>query len=353
MSGKSKKKQTTASEDSETDGTTSRSESEAQSPKGKKNVTKQKKTVEEKSSTSEASEETEEGQSSKMKGKENENEKGKGEASATKAQEKEQAKLVKEPKVKQKADSTDDKQKGHSPKAIPKTQQKKQQEEGEKSQEGLNRDTGFRGERYPEAFPLPHPRRPNLIDPIRAEVHQTERVIETADDPPPNAFYDAENNVVRVYYGPVYGNHPPQGLYPRRSSDHRPLPLGMPHPSQNPYYYGFKDQPQHTGYEHVPITQGGCPGAYNPLYAPAGLALGPYPGAPLQEIPSMLQANDPNQKPAPSSIKGMDKSGMNNVGPEGSIVSIFIRFMLSPPLLTESTTGFQQSVPYKDCSVCI
>ncbi|PFH60907.1 hypothetical protein XA68_10105 [Ophiocordyceps unilateralis] len=96
---------------------------------------------------------------------------------------------------------------------------------------------------YPEAFPGPHPRRPHLIEPIRAEVVQTERVVESAEDPPPNAFYDPTHGVLRVYHGPVYGGQFGHALYPRRGASGRPLPMGTPHPLQNPYLHGFNQAP--------------------------------------------------------------------------------------------------------------
>lgn len=90
--------------------------------------------------------------------------------------------------------------------------------------------------KHPEANPGPHPRRPNYISPIRAEVIQTERVIESADDPPPNAYYDAKHNIVRVYHGPVWGStNPNQPMYPRRDPS-MPLPsTGVP---SYPHYAG-------------------------------------------------------------------------------------------------------------------
>ncbi|CAG9944641.1 unnamed protein product [Clonostachys rosea f. rosea IK726] len=129
---------------------------------------------------------------------------------------------------------------------------------------------------YPEANPVPHPRRPNYVAPVRAEVVQTERVIETPEDPPPNAFYDAEHNIIRVYQGPVYGGNPTRSLYPKRDSTKRPLPVGMPHPTQNPYYYGFNNlppkKPEAGDFNNVPITQGMPPvNAWHAAYPPPAM----------------------------------------------------------------------------------
>lgn len=100
----------------------------------------------------------------------------------------------------------------------------------------------------PEAALSPHLRRPNLIMPIRAEVVQVEHTIEGVEDPRPNAFHDPQHGVVRVYHGPAYGN--PYGLlYPARDPNKAPLPMGVPHPLQNPYFYGFAN-PSNPGDNH-------------------------------------------------------------------------------------------------------
>ncbi|GAB0135821.1 hypothetical protein EsDP_00004144 [Epichloe bromicola] len=133
---------------------------------------------------------------------------------------------------------------------------------------------------YPAGFPGPHARRPNLIVPIRAEVVHTERVVETPEDPPPNAYYDSENNIVRIYHGPAYGHHH-GSLYPKRDPSHLPLPIGMPHPTRNPYYHGFDRGPENSNLEHFPITQGmgmHVPAVVNAYCPPHGYA-GYYPGA--------------------------------------------------------------------------
>lgn len=124
---------------------------------------------------------------------------------------------------------------------------------------------------YPEAMPGPHPRRPNLIRPIRAEVMQVEHTVEGPEDPRPNAFVDERNNVVRVYHGPAYGN-PLASLYPRRDHSLRPLPVGVPHPSENPYYHGFRQQPPGG---HMPTTLGD---PYSSILANAPIHSGPEPG---------------------------------------------------------------------------
>lgn len=96
--------------------------------------------------------------------------------------------------------------------------------------------------RVPKAYASPEIRNPNLIVPARAEVLQIEHAVETPEDPRPNAFVDNEHGICRVYHGPAYGN-PYGSLYPRRGLSgpppFQPLPAGVPHPTQNPYYNGF------------------------------------------------------------------------------------------------------------------
>jgi hypothetical protein len=93
-------------------------------------------------------------------------------------------------------------------------------------------------EKRSAAAPSAHlpPRRPDLLMPVQARVLQVEHSIEGAEDPRPNAFCDLEHGVMRVYHGPVYGNVY-GALYPKRVSG--TLPMGTPHPTQNPYLYGF------------------------------------------------------------------------------------------------------------------
>lgn len=205
---------------------------------------------------------------------------------------------------------------------------KKEACEAESSKRAQQRE-GPKKWSYPEAFPGPHPRRPHYIEPVRAEVVQTERVMETPQDPPPNAYYDAKHNIIRVYHGPIWGGNPSQSLYPRRDSSMRPLPIGMPHPTQNPYYYGFNNPPppqQQPGPENFPVTQGMPKNAWTamcpPPRYPADQLGGP---APLDTFDQGLATNGGAfhkmcgvKGLGSPSIKDKDKAGDNNVGP-GSI----------------------------------
>ncbi|SCO88187.1 uncharacterized protein FRV6_12314 [Fusarium oxysporum] len=187
---------------------------------------------------------------------------------------------------------------------------------------------GVKKGNYPEGLPVPHMRRPQLIEPIRAQVVQTERVIETPQDPAPNAYYDAEHNIMRVYQGPAYGNHQNNALYPERDAFTCPLPMGQPHPMQNPFYYSFNNTQQypnypqmppfHQGYagipppeaySHVPITQGMAP--------PPWYAMGPPPGVPPNGYYG--HRSPETNKNTPASKTEKDKASQNNVGPPGSL----------------------------------
>ncbi|RDA87734.1 hypothetical protein CP532_1766 [Ophiocordyceps camponoti-leonardi (nom. inval.)] len=139
---------------------------------------------------------------------------------------------------------------------------------------------------YPAAsMGHPHPFRPQLIEPIRAEVVHTEKVMETADDPPPNAFYDPKHGVLRVYHGAKYGNHSGHALYPRHeerslsppclSPPSRSPPMGTRHHPQNPYLYGFNRPRQGPAPDAMPITQGMPVPPLQAMCAPPGLTGGP------------------------------------------------------------------------------
>ncbi|KAM4055243.1 hypothetical protein HRG_006042 [Hirsutella rhossiliensis] len=184
---------------------------------------------------------------------------------------------------------------------------------------------------YPDAFLGPHPCRPQLIEPIRAEVVQTERVIERPQDPPPNAYYDPAHGVLRLYHGPVYGNSHGHALYPRGDASGRPLPIGMPHPTQNPYFHGFNQAPPPPhGQAHVPYTQGMPLEPYNAMYPPPAfdpshLSGFPPGGPPANWQDAGVQTNGNRgafsmtgaKVGSPYSKLG-DKGGANNVAPIGA-----------------------------------
>ncbi|KAG5763509.1 hypothetical protein H9Q72_008394 [Fusarium xylarioides] len=183
---------------------------------------------------------------------------------------------------------------------------------------------GVKKGNYPEGLPVPHMRRSQLVEPIRAQVVQIERVIKTPQDPAPNAYYNAENNIMRAYEGLPYGNHQSNALYPERDAFGRPLPMGQPHPMHNPFYYGFNNPQQypnypqmppfHQGYagvppppdaySHVPITQG--------MGHPPWYAMGPPPGGPPSDYYG-------HRSPETNKNTPVSKAEKNNVGPPGSL----------------------------------
>ncbi|WQF75736.1 hypothetical protein CDEST_00750 [Colletotrichum destructivum] len=137
----------------------------------------------------------------------------------------------------------------------------------------------------PEAALSPHLRRPNLIMPIRAEVLQVEHAIEGVEDPRPNAFHDPQHGVVRVYHGPAYGN--PYGmLYPARDPNKASLPMGVPHPLQNPYFHGFAS-PKNPGDNYF---KGQSPWGAVPITNMPG---GPPVMAPVDPMQMQMQMSPP------------------------------------------------------------
>ncbi|KAG6081251.1 hypothetical protein E4U33_006913 [Claviceps sp. LM78 group G4] len=145
---------------------------------------------------------------------------------------------------------------------------------------------------------------------------------------PQNAQHDYENNFARTYHTPMYSHHG-QPLYAMQDPSHRPMPMGMPHPSQNPYYYGYE---KGLGLNHagqVPITQGDQMPSWNAYYAPPqGYAAAGYPGA---YVPQPTEPPQPARDPDPLPFKsnrgafsrlasllgkdGGDLAGGNNVFP--------------------------------------
>ncbi|KZL67038.1 hypothetical protein CI238_04700 [Colletotrichum incanum] len=208
----------------------------------------------------------------------------------------------------------------------------KRREKDTKTKKDKSRNVEEPQKLRPEAALSPHLRRPNLIMPIRAEVLQVEHTIEGVEDPRPNAFHDPQHGVLRVYHGPAYGN--PYGmLYPARDPNKAPLPMGAPHPLQNPYFHGFAN-PTNPGDNHfrgqspwgaVPIT---CMPGRPPVMAPVD------PVQTQMQMPSWwgpmppTKTGSPNGPPKPvmsGAIQGdgastgasnKDKGWDTNVGPQ-------------------------------------
>lgn len=198
--------------------------------------------------------------------------------------------------------------------------------------------------KYPDSHPYSHARPPNLIAPVRAEVMHTERVVETKDDPLPNAYYDALHNVVRVYHGSVYGQNGHHMFANREGTSGYPHHHSVPHQTQNPYYSSYNNvmpfgppppplPPQqqfpHHGYEHVPITQGMPMPSWNAMVPPPGYPPYNYYGGsmppPWYEQPFNKQARGALDVNVTSDGKGgkiKSQEPDNNVMPEATKVSI-------------------------------
>ncbi|KAF7530144.1 hypothetical protein G7054_g9675 [Neopestalotiopsis clavispora] len=162
-------------------------------------------------------------------------------------------------------------------------------------------------EKKAKAFVQPPPRRPDLLMPVSAHVVQVEHSIESAEDPRPNAFYDVEHGVMRVYHGSAYGN--PYGvLYPKRWGQN--MPLGTPHPSQNPWFYGF--HPSHAPVpppQVIPATQSADgPRPKNPWYQGEGVVQVINPVTPMPKDSRAIYNESP-------SLRAAAKKDSNNVVP--------------------------------------
>ncbi|KAH9900624.1 hypothetical protein F4778DRAFT_782151 [Xylariomycetidae sp. FL2044] len=104
--------------------------------------------------------------------------------------------------------------------------------------------------------------RPNLLMPPRHDIFTLEHAVETNQDPRPNAYYDSQNGIMRVYHGPAYGN--PYGhLYPQQTYHGKYLPPGAPHPTQNPWGHVFP-QVFDTFAQPPPQMPGHAPGQAAP-----------------------------------------------------------------------------------------
>ncbi|KAF2964563.1 hypothetical protein GQX73_g9025 [Xylaria multiplex] len=160
---------------------------------------------------------------------------------------------------------------------VPKKVKSKPKEEKEK---GPKKVTG-----YPPARSPPHIRQPNMLLPPRTSVMRVEHAVEDPVDPRPNAFFDNDSGTTRVYHGPAYGNSYAM-LYPKRTYNYQNLPVGVPHPVQNPWYNGF------------PQSQTGAADETNPWFRGWG-TVGPAP------IP-------PNMPPPPNSAPTKDKNNQKH-----------------------------------------
>ncbi|KAH8126444.1 hypothetical protein FP744_10002644 [Trichoderma asperellum] len=203
--------------------------------------------------------------------------------------------------------------------------------------------------KYANGHPYAHSRPPNLISPIRAEVMHTERVVETQDDPLPNAYYDALHNVVRVYHGSVYGQNGRHMFANREGTSGHPHHTGTSHPMQNLYNssynnvmpFGPPPPPQQQlpihGYEHVPITQGMPMPGWNAMVPPPGYPPYNYYGGPIlppwydQQLNKQARgALDINDTPGSKRGKSKSQEPDNNVMPEATKPNPYYTKRVSP-----------------------
>ncbi|KAL6822984.1 hypothetical protein J3E69DRAFT_382069 [Trichoderma sp. SZMC 28015] len=312
-------------------------------------------------SVSEAESSAEEKSTPSKKSKEKKKEKKKAEVSSAEGETSESAKetegeseaqVKKTPEKKKKNQNSDKAEKAEKKTSSPKGEEKKKSDEekepekekekeaeeatSEKTPTGKGKDKEV-DDTTPKAkdmdqrlhvsdgYHYTHSRPPNLIAPIRAEVMQTERVVETQDDPPPNAYYDGLHGVLRVYHGAVYGQNGRSMFATRENTAGPPHSFGNSNQMQNPYYHGHNNVmpvplpqqqlPPH-GYEHVPITQGLPMPSWNAMAPPPGYL--PYSYQGLPPMPAAWyeqQLNRQGTKGAFSMYNGMggtpDRKGKN------------------------------------------
>ncbi|KAI4870920.1 hypothetical protein F4820DRAFT_402389 [Hypoxylon rubiginosum] len=168
--------------------------------------------------------------------------------------------------------------------------------------------------------PPPEIRQANFLMRPRPHVLQVEHAVEVQDDPRPNAFFDNVNGIMRVYHGPVYGN--PYGtLYPNRvyGNQSLPLPVGTPHPTQNPWYNGFAGAPGQYG---TPSTQPVSGYSASPQAPPSTNTSGA-PGKDqwLQGYSSVTIGQSPDKSQSPSPAAGSDRKQQESAKRQSSPTS--------------------------------
>ncbi|KAI0481736.1 hypothetical protein F4859DRAFT_432377 [Xylaria cf. heliscus] len=168
---------------------------------------------------------------------------------------------------------------------------------------------------FPPAYAAPDMREPNLLLPPRTSVMQVEHAVEVPQDPRPNAFYDNDSGTMRVYHGPAYGN-PYGALYPKRVYNYQNLPVGVPHPMQNPWYNGFPTVNGQPAPPHIPPPQmppqGGAIDETNPWFRGWG-TVGPAP------IPANMPPVPASTRPPPEFAAGRSKNDQGYYGDRRSL----------------------------------
>ncbi|KAI0180294.1 hypothetical protein GGR52DRAFT_237488 [Hypoxylon sp. FL1284] len=180
--------------------------------------------------------------------------------------------------------------------------------------------------------PPPELRQGNFFFSPSPRVVQVEHAVEVQDDPRPNAYFDNAAGVMRVYHGAAYGN-PYGSLYNSRvyGTQNLPLPVGSPHPAQNPWHNGLSAQSAPPQTKSVSATASEAPGAGKWLQGYGKVTIGQSP----EEVQKSGPATRSDQKPdegstkrqssppsgSPKGQKNGDASGESNVLPSIEVAS--------------------------------
>lgn len=233
------------------------------------------------------------GDSEKQKGQQK-GAKKKAEATSTEASETTETEATeeeKQPPSKQKKNKGQPKETEKKP--SPKENKKSSPKTAEPKQ-ALDK-TAFKLPTYPKSM------EPNLIMPIKSNVVQCEHTIEGPNDPRPNAFIDSGKGIVRIYHGPVWGNHTGELYGAVNPSKLSPLPpSAMPHPGYPPIWPGPQHYDQFPPYHPHPLYPPFPPGGPSPRPRPGG----PPPGTPIGQNAT---AGQPPNGPA---ANGLGLSGI-------------------------------------------
>lgn len=244
------------------------------------------------------------GDSEKQKGKQKDSKK-KTETTSTEASETTENEATEEdtePPSKQK------KKKGQQKENEKKTSPKENKKSSPKTAEPKQavEKSAFRLPIYPKSM------EPNLIMPIKSNVVQCEHTIEGPNDPRPNAFIDSGKGIVRIYHGPVWGNHTGELYGAVNPSKLSPMPpSARPHLGYPPGWVG----PQH--FDHFPPYYPHHP---YPPFPPGGPSPRPPPGGPPPGTPVGQNATA-GRPPGGPATNGLGLSG--------------IRWPGTPPMLRE------------------
>lgn len=210
------------------------------------------------------------GEKEKQKGKQKGGNSKKAEATSTEASEATETEATEEDKERPSKQKKNKGQAQEGNKSTPK-ENKKPSPKPVGPKQAVDK-SAFKIPTYPKTM------EPNLIMPIKSSVVQCEHTIEGPNDPRPNAFIDSGKGILRVYHGPVWGNHTGELYGAVNPSKLSPLPpsarpdIWHPPGWAGPGHYGhFPPYPSHPPHPYFP------PGGPSPRGRPAG----PPPGTPV------------------------------------------------------------------------